>query len=110
MSRPRKLRQAWLLLLALSAATAFLASGHATLPAAATGVLLLVLAFAKGRIILDDYLGLRQAPAWRRGFALGLAIFLASLATLYLAAGISPGSSSSPWSHPPAPEAQPHPR
>lgn len=85
MNAANPLLRAWLMLLALSGATALLASEHARLPKSAGAVLLLLLAFSKARIILDDYLGLRAAPAWRRGFTVVILLFLAGLAALYLA-------------------------
>lgn len=72
---------AWGALVALS-----LAGARLTLwpPGAAFGPLALLLGFLKGRIILHRYLGLAQAPRWRRGFDLVLAAFCALLAALSL--------------------------
>lgn len=47
-----------------------------------------ILAFAglKARLILERYLGLADAPFWRRGFAVAAWAFLALLLALFLAA------------------------
>lgn len=75
--------RAWAALLALSAAsTALAASG---LGGAALTLPILVLAGGKAHVILKDYLGLSVAPAWLRGFDLGLALLIAALAVLALA-------------------------
>jgi hypothetical protein len=75
--------RAWLMLLALSAAsTALAASG---LGGAGFAIAVLVLAGAKARLILSDYLGLAGAPAIRTGFDLSLALVLILFATLAVA-------------------------
>ncbi|MBV1863050.1 MAG: hypothetical protein KUG74_01320 [Rhodobacteraceae bacterium] len=48
------------------------------------GCLILVFAWAKARIILADYLGLAQAPFWRRGFNLVLGLFILVALGLFL--------------------------
>lgn len=69
------LTRAYLALLALSAAsTAVAASG---LSGRWLALLVLALAWAKARLILNRYLGLAQAPAIARGFALVLGLFMA---------------------------------
>lgn len=69
------LTRAYLALLALSAAsTAVAASG---LSGRWLALLVLTLAWAKARLILNRYLGLAQAPAIARGFALVLGLFMA---------------------------------
>lgn len=50
------------------------------------GAVILTLAWAKSRIILEQYLGLAQAPFWRRGFEIVLALYALFLLSLYLAA------------------------
>lgn len=81
--------KAWLLLLALSGASTMLsvavsrgalAGGAATLGGAA----ILALAWAKARTILNAYLRLDEAPAFRRGFGLTLALYALLLLGLYL--------------------------
>jgi len=77
--------RAWLILVALSAASTALAwSGHTGLPVALP---ILALAWGKARIILRDYLGLAKAPGWSRGFALVLALYMLALMGLTAAAG-----------------------
>ncbi|WP_323005931.1 cytochrome C oxidase subunit IV family protein [Pseudorhodobacter sp.] len=82
--------RAWLILLALSAASTFVSFNVTTqLPAAIPflgGVIILLLAWAKARIIAAHYLELAQAPGYLRGFSLVLALFMAALLGLYLAA------------------------
>lgn len=77
--------RAWLLLVALSLASTGLAASGLS----GAGFVLAVLALAgiKARLILAHYLGLTAAPAWARGFDLGLALLLALFAGLALAAG-----------------------
>lgn len=71
--------RAWLLLIALSAATTALAL------AGAPGLLILAIAWLKARLILGVYLGLDHAPSMRRGFDVVLALMLAGMGGLYLA-------------------------
>ena len=82
--------RAWLILLGLSAAST-LVSLAVTLQRPATipflgGIVILLLAWAKARIIAARYLELAQAPAYLRGFSLVLALFMIALLALYLAA------------------------
>ncbi|MCB1428142.1 MAG: cytochrome C oxidase subunit IV family protein [Nitratireductor sp.] len=71
--------RAWLALVALSAASTFLASPVLSLPGM-TGAWLalpiLLLAWAKARLILREYLGLATAPGWSRGFSLVLGLYM----------------------------------
>jgi len=83
--------RAWAFLLALSAAStglAFVITGGAiSAPLlAAAGAAILLLAWAKARTILNAYLRLDEAPAFRRGFGLTLALYALLLLGLYLAA------------------------
>ena len=79
-----RVTKAWILLLALSAAsTALAASG---LAGAALVLPILTLAGLKAHVILRDYLGLSVAPGWLRGFDLGLALLIVTFAGLALAA------------------------
>ena len=80
MSLPRT----WAALVALSIATAALTT--AAPPRAALVVGILMLAGAKARLILRQFLDLRQSPAWARGFDLVLTGLLVSFAVLALAA------------------------
>lgn len=66
--------RAWAILVALSAAsTAIAVSGQAGTPAT---LAILVLAWAKARVILRHYLGLADAPGWSAGFSAALAGFM----------------------------------
>ncbi|WP_022705026.1 cytochrome C oxidase subunit IV family protein [Pseudorhodobacter ferrugineus] len=82
--------RAWLILLALSAAsTAVSFNVTLQLPAQIPllgGIIILLLAWAKARIIAARYLELAQAPAYLRGFSLVLALFMLTLLGLYVAA------------------------
>jgi hypothetical protein len=79
-----RVTKAWVLLLALSAAsTAMAASG---LGGAALVLPILALAGLKAHVILRDYLRLATAPGWLRGFDLGLALLILAFAGLALAA------------------------
>ena len=80
-----KLIRAWIWLLVLSigstgAAMAITTGNGITL----AGCLILAFAWAKARIILADYLGLAQAPFWRRGFNLVLGLFILVAVGLFL--------------------------
>lgn len=81
--------RAWAWLVALS----LISTGVATLGLQPRwlAVIVLPLAWAKAQIILDRYLGLAQAPAIARGFALVLGAFMALLIALAVAA--APGQS-----------------
>jgi nitric oxide reductase NorF protein len=73
-------------LIALSALSALLTTDFYPVPARLAGIVLLILSFLKARLILLDYLALRHAPSWRRGFMLMTAGLLAALTVLFLAA------------------------
>lgn len=81
----RRLTIAWAWLMGLSLAStavaALIESGAGTM---AAGVAILVVALVKARLILLDYLGLAQAPSWRGGFVVSLAVFTVLLAGLYV--------------------------
>ena len=66
-----------------AAATALAASG---LGGAALVLPILALAGLKAHVILRDYLRLSSAPAWQRGFDLGLTLLVLAFATLALVA------------------------
>jgi hypothetical protein len=81
--------RAWILLLALSGASTALSV--AVMRGALTGTAItlggaaiLALAWAKARTILNAYLRLGEAPAFRRGFGLTLALYALLLLALYL--------------------------
>lgn len=76
--------KAWATLLALSAASTALAASGLVGPALALPVL--TLAGLKAHVILKDYLRLATAPAWLRGFDLGLTLLILTFAALSLAA------------------------
>ncbi len=79
------LSRAWLALIALSAgSTAVAALVAMDLHRAAAGAAILLLAWLKSRVILSRYLGLAQAPGWRRGFNLVQGLFCLLLLTLFL--------------------------
>ena len=83
--RDDKLIRAWVWLLALSIGStgaAFAVSTHSGVTVA--GCLILALSWAKARIILADYLGLANAPFWRRGFNLVLTLFTLTAMGLFL--------------------------
>ena len=67
-------------------ATAAAAVFGAPAPAGVVGLLVLIFATFKARLILDRYLGLSEAPIWRRGFAAAIVGFMLLLAALHLAA------------------------
>ncbi len=76
------LTRAWLLLIILSSTTTAFAG---VLPEAGPVfvVMVLVLAGIKAQVVLADYLGLRDASTFRRGFALILVGFLGLSLLLY---------------------------
>lgn len=83
--------RAWILLLALSVASTLLSLGAARgafTGSAVTlgGAAILALAWTKARTILNAYLRLDEAPAFRRGFGLALGLYALLLLGLFLAA------------------------
>ena len=84
------LLRAWggLAALSLASTLAALAAGAFDAGAARAALAAAILACAglKARLILERYLGLADAPFWRRGFAVSLWLFLALLLGLFLAA------------------------
>jgi hypothetical protein len=77
--------RAWLSLLVLSAASvvAALIAGIG-LAESVVGVLVLLFAWMKARVILSRYLGLWQAPTWQSGFNWVLGLYCLLLLCLYL--------------------------
>jgi hypothetical protein len=78
------LTRTWAALVALSALTASLTAVDPARGALVAGVL--ILAGLKARLILNQYLRLNTAPAWQRGFDLGLLALLLAFGGLALAA------------------------
>lgn len=80
------LSRAWLWLIGLSLGSTAVSLWHWP-PAftALAGGVILVLAWLKARVILARYLGLCDAPFWRRGFEISLGLFCLLLLALYLA-------------------------
>lgn len=83
--------RAWIALIILSAASTALAAAVASgnlagLWVTLAGAAILALARGKAQLILDAYLGLATAPAFRRGMALVMALYALLLLGLYVAA------------------------
>lgn len=79
------LNKAWFALVALSGASAVVAElAIGGLDRRVVGAMILLLALMKARVILSRYLGLAEAPSWRRGFNLVLTLFCLLLLGLYL--------------------------
>jgi len=87
-----KLVRAWITLLVLSTASTsvaiFIDRGKTAIalgwvPAVA-GVIILLLALLKGRVILARYLGLEATRFWQRGFNTALTLYALLLLGLYL--------------------------
>lgn len=83
--------RAWIALVVLSAASTALAvavasGGLAGLRVTLAGAAILALAWGKAQLILDAYLGLAAAPAFRRGMALVMTLYALLLLGLYLGA------------------------
>jgi hypothetical protein len=78
--------RAWAALVVLGLGATLIAASPGLLPGPAAGALLLILAWAKARLILNAFLGLSAAPAWARGFGLALGLYMALLLGLALAA------------------------
>lgn len=79
-----RVTKAWVWLLALSAASTALAASGMT--GAALVLPVLILSGLKAHVILRDYLRLVIAPAWLRGFDLGLTLLVLAFAGLALVA------------------------
>jgi Prokaryotic Cytochrome C oxidase subunit IV len=79
-----RVTKAWAWLIALSAASTALAASGVT--GAALALPVLILSGLKAHVILRDYLRLFGAPAWLRGFDLGLTLLILAFAGLALAA------------------------
>ena len=83
--KPDTLTIAWIVLIVLSALSAVTAAlVNSGFDKRVTGAVVLFLALMKARIILSRYLGLADAPSWRRGFNLSLSIYCLVLLGLYL--------------------------
>ncbi|WP_243405111.1 cytochrome C oxidase subunit IV family protein [Pelagivirga sediminicola] len=79
------LTRAWLALLGLSVlSTVAAAAISAGFDARVAGVIVMALALMKARLILSQYLGLADAPSWRRGFNAALIVFVLIALGLYL--------------------------
>ncbi len=78
----------WLIGLSLTSTLVAIAVDQRLTGAAVTlaGAVILTLSWLKARVILSDYLGLRAAPFWRRGFGMVLGFYMALLLGLYVAA------------------------
>ncbi|MCB1908887.1 MAG: cytochrome C oxidase subunit IV family protein [Rhodocyclaceae bacterium] len=87
----RRLDLIWLFLLLATALAWWLMrwpAGTGTGTGTGTTMLALALAFAKGRLVILDYMSLRQAPArWRRLLTGWLSVLVAAIAAGFLAAG-----------------------
>jgi len=77
------LTRAWIALGLFSAITTIIAL--APVPAPISGALILLLAWAKARLIFLHYLELADVPGWRGGIMLGLGIFMIVLLAAYVA-------------------------
>ncbi|WP_158644556.1 cytochrome C oxidase subunit IV family protein [Paracoccus jeotgali] len=83
------LERAWISLIALSLLATAVALSQHLLPGSVqsvAGVVVLVLALIKARIILSDYLELAEAPDVLRSFTVGLSMFLIAASVLYVLA------------------------
>lgn len=85
----RGLGRAWILLVAITVASWWLAPAHGTgtvAPSAAVTALVLVLVFIKSRVILRQFMGVRGAARWLRvGTDVWLVTLLAAVFGIYLA-------------------------
>ena len=82
------LTRAWIWLIALSGGSALVAlMVERGMDRRIAGSLILILALFKSRTILSRYLGLIDAPSWRRGFNLVLSFYCVLLLGLYLVGG-----------------------
>lgn len=81
--------RAWIWLMALSVAVTLAAASG--MGGRALAAVVLPIAWIKAQIILNRYLGLAQAPAIARGFALALGVFMLLLIGLAIAPPPLPG-------------------
>lgn len=87
--KPDILDRAWIGLMLLSGGSAVIAEALGFgLDRRLAGVLIVVLALMKAWLILVHYMGLSEAPTWRRGFNLSLTSFCLLLLGLYLVPGL----------------------
>ncbi|MBV0891447.1 hypothetical protein KTN05_06205 [Paracoccus sp. Z118] len=83
------LTRAWASLIGLSAISAVIAQllpGFDALALKLASVAILLIGWAKARVILSTYLGLDAVPPIRRGFGVVLGFFMAAALALYLLA------------------------
>lgn len=82
------LSKAWIWLMALSGGSALVAMlvGQG-MDRRLAGAAILFLALLKSRTILSRYLGLAEAPSWKRGFNMVLGFYCAVLLAIYLIGG-----------------------
>lgn len=84
------LDRAWFGLMVLSGGSAIAAETSGMgLDRLLASVMIVVLALIKTRLILAHYLGLSEAPTWRRGFNLSLTCFCFCLLVLYLVPAVT---------------------
>lgn len=82
------LTKAWIWLVVLSAGSAVVAILVSMgVDRRIAGAMILTLALLKSRTILSQYLGLCNAPFWRRGMNIALAVFCGLIFVLYLVGG-----------------------
>jgi len=82
---PNLLLRAWSWLICLSAGSALVSVALAQgAQRQVAGVVVVLLALTKARIILARYLGLAQAPGWLRGFTWVIGLFCLLILLLYL--------------------------
>ncbi len=81
------INRAWSLLISLSLASTAMAKLISNNTYVTYGALLVMAAaWIKARVILNEYLELKHAPFWRRGFGVALTLFMLAAAGLYLIA------------------------
>lgn len=79
------LSRAWITLITLSGLAATVSFAvDSGLDRRIAGAVILLLALMKARVILSRYLGLSEAPSWRRGFNMTLTLFCLLMLGLYL--------------------------
>ena len=80
------LTRAWASLIGLSALSTLIAlalPGFGALALKLASVAILLIAWAKARVILSTYLGLAAVPPIRRGFGVVLGFFMVAVLALY---------------------------